>query len=160
MTCVACTLEIDDGDILLDLECGHSMHQDCGRRLQKQRNWENVTRPACRSISRPTPRSGMQNELPATQVDPASEDHGSQVAQYPTQRNSASQLSPPRLDHMVQDADFGFSLTSILPLRWWKKRSLQRRLKSLPRQLSHRISLMDSAMRRPLSGQFRACWIP
>ena len=25
MTCVVCTLEIDDGDILLDLECGHSI---------------------------------------------------------------------------------------------------------------------------------------
>ena len=29
MTCVVCTLEIDDGDILLDVECGHSMRQDC-----------------------------------------------------------------------------------------------------------------------------------
>ena len=54
MACAVCTLEFEEGEIRLHLECGHMMHQDCCRRLCKLRNWEaSVTCPTCRCICAP-----------------------------------------------------------------------------------------------------------
>ena len=111
MACAVCTLEFEEGEIRLDLECGHMMHQDCCRRLCKLRNWEaSVTCPTCRCICAPAVHVAAQKEVPATQPSQAGPMHLEAERSPGTQDLPNSQLSTPHDEHIVQDADFGFSL--------------------------------------------------
>lgn len=114
MACAVCTLEFEEGEIRLDLECGHMMHQDCCRRLCKLRNWEaSVTCPTCRCICAPAVHVATQKEVPATQPSQAGPMHLEAERSPGTQDLPNSQLSTPHDEHIVQDADFGFRMPPL-----------------------------------------------